>query len=83
MYYKVGQVLLQNAVAFLYYKPRQVVLQSRAGIKKKNKTILQKRALKSDWWQKNCPQKFLKLNFYYNNIEEKITPPPQTHLRHL
>lgn len=34
IYYKVGQVLLQICTAFPYYKERQVVLQSRAGITK-------------------------------------------------
>ena len=31
MYYKVGQVLLQDGAAFLYYQPREVVLQSKIG----------------------------------------------------
>ena len=34
MYYKVGQVLLQDGAAFLYYKPREVVLQSKTGAAK-------------------------------------------------
>ena len=32
MYYKVGQVILQSGAVFFYYRARQVVFQSKAGI---------------------------------------------------
>ena len=34
MYYKLGQVLLQNEIAFLYYKAGQAGLKTRSGITK-------------------------------------------------
>ena len=46
MHYKVGQVLLQSSEAFLYYKARQVVSQSR---------VLQSRAGIAIWGKYNFP----------------------------